>query len=605
MPILLAHCGVANLRGGHVGVDIFFVISGYLITAIIERELDHGEFRLRDFYQRRIVRILPALLAMLAVVTAVGCFVLFPNPLRDLGASLSGTAAFGSNIYFYLNSYYFARASDVEPLIHTWSLAVEEQFYVLYPLLLIAMRKLPRARRIAVLVVLAAGSLVIGGVWSAIDPNAGFYLLPGRIWELLVGALVAMGVYPRIAAAWLRSVLCWLAIGAILASVVVIRSSWPFPVPFALPVVGSTAVLLAYAPGTMVGAVLSLKPLRWIGLISYSLYLWHRPIIAFYLTGRSWELGPRETILLLTLSFIAATLSYYLIERPALRRWRSPRSLVPHAFAALAITGFVALGLIIAGNASRIRKLPPEVARVASYSGFDSTPAGKAQYATGTCFALPYAEPYDPGCLKPSVARGNVMLVGDSHAAQLSQALRRAIAPMHLMQATAAGCRPTLNPNGLRSCRAISLSALEHTDLRPVSAVVLAGRWFDADKAPLVDTIQNLRQRGVRQVIVLGPMVEYQSDMPDLLGRAMLANDLGRMAGLREADRLTLDLELGPLVTQAGGIYLSHFEMECPRGQCRLFTADGAPMHIDQSHFTPQAAIPVAQRIAEVIAQGR
>lgn len=603
LPILLLHSGVSVLRGGHVGVDIFFVISGYLITAIVEREIAAGSFSLSAFYRRRIVRLLPALATMLAIVLIAGCFILFPSSLRDLGQSLAATVAFGSNIYFYATSDYFAQSSDLKPLVHTWSLAVEEQFYLLYPLLLMALYRAGPRAKIAVLAALGVASFAIGAWFAMTELTAGFYLLPARIWELVIGGLVALGAYPKITSARLREVICWFALALIVAGMLLIRPTWPFPVPFALAPAGGAALLLAYAPGTYVAYLLSLKPLRWIGLISYSLYLWHRPIIAFYLTGRSWVITPSDTATLIAMSFVAAILSYLLVERPALRRWRSGSGWTVHIVALTGIATFAAAGLIIANKAERMRDLPPPVAHVAVYLGFDRTPAGRAQYSTDTCFALPYGKPHDPACLVPAVGTSNVLLVGDSHAAQLSEALRRSLGATHLMQATAAGCRPLLVTIGLDSCHQLVLKALDQSNLSSVSAVVLAGRWFDDDAPNLGETVSALRQRGVAKVIVVGPMIEYEGEMPDLLGRAMLAHDLPAMAGLRVADRQPLDAKLRPIVAQAGGQYVSHFDIECPRGVCSLLTPDGAPIHVDQAHLSPQAARPVADQIARELAR--
>lgn len=407
--------------------------------------------------------------------------------------------------------------------------------------------------------------------------------------------------YPRVRSALLRELVCWAALAAIVASAVLVRPNWPFPVPFAIPPAGGAALLIAYAPRTRVASLLSLAPLRWVGLISYSLYLWHRPIIATYLHGRSWETSTADTAILLGLSFGTAILSYALIERPALRRWRKGQDHGPLVAGGLALVATVVVGLAIAAAADRLRPLPPPVARVVGFLGFDRTPAGRDQYLTGTCFALPYGKPYDPACLAPTPGRDNVMLVGDSHAGQLSQALRARLAPAHLMQATAAGCRPLLVTQGFGPCREVHLLALERTDLRPVSAVVLAGRWFDADLPGLADTIRALKARGVARVVVVGPVVEYQADFPELLGTAMLTGDVSRLPEQRLEDRPVLDARMRPLVAAAGGIYVSHFEVECPNGACRLFTPSGDPVHIDQSHLTPEGAAPVADRIARAL----
>jgi len=601
LPILLLHCGVTGLRGGFVGVDIFFVISGYLITAIVEREIAAGVFSLTGFYRRRIVRILPALIAMMAIVLTLGCAILFPVTLRDLGRSVAATAAFGSNIYLYATGdYYFAKASDMKPMVHTWSLAVEEQFYVLYPLLLLAMRRLERGAIVGALIAVATVSLSIGAYLAITDPVANFYLLPSRIWELLAGGLVAMGAYPRLDNRAWREVVCWLALGAIMASIVVVKATWPFPVPLATPCVLGAALLIAYAPGTRVALLLSWTPLRWVGMISYSLYLWHRPIIAYYLLGRSVVMTPRDTVILLALSFAAALLSYTLVERPALRRWRTGKGLAPHAWALMGLSAIAATGLIVAARAEHVRTLPPAVARVVSYLGFDQTPAGVAQYRTGTCFGLPFGKPYNPSCLVADRHRANVLLAGDSYAAQLSQTLRGAIAPAHLMQATAAGCRPVIHFNGEQRCQDLSRLSLQETDLSHVSAVVLAGRWFDVDVVPLAGTIRSLRARGVR-VVVVGPSIEYDADMPDLLGRAMLAGDLTRLPKALVADRPGLDRKIGMAARQAGAAYVSHYPIECPGGPCRLVTPDGAPIHVDHAHLSPEAAIPVTNAVIQAL----
>lgn len=598
LPILLLHCGVTQLRGGFIGVDIFFVISGYLITGIIHRDVSAGNFSLGRFYRRRIVRILPALAFMAAIVLAIGCILLLPTSLRDLGRSLAATSVFGSNIYFYATGDYFAQASDMKPLIHTWSLAVEEQFYVFYPLLLLGLRKLDRSSLAKVLAGLAVLSFLIGGWCAANAATAGYFLLPSRIWELLLGGLVALEWYPRIREGWVRSALCLVALAGIIVCAAVTGSGWPFPVPFALPPVAGAAFLLAYAPGTGAARLLSSPVLRGVGLLSYSLYLWHRPIIAFYLVDRAVTLDWTDTAILLAMIFAVAFLSYWLVERPTLRRWRNGSGPVPHILALTGIAAFASAGLLVAANAHAIRPLPARVAFVASFMGFEASSAGKAQFGTDSCFVIPTGKDYDPRCLRPEPARPNVLLVGDSHAAQLSQALRQAIAPAHLLQATAAGCRPLLVGKGLRRCRAIVENAFHATDFAQVRTVILAGRWFTEDISPLSDTVRFLKAKGVT-VIVVGPVVEYDADVPEILARAMIDGQPDRIAALRLPDREELDRQLAPVIRAAGGQYVSYRPLECPEGRCRLFTSTGAPLHMDHSHVTPQIAEEMATAIVK------
>lgn len=605
LPILLLHCGLTFVKGGFVGVDVFFVISGYLITEIITREIAQGHFSLLGFYQRRAVRILPALGLMIAATLVAGCWLLLPISLQDLGKSAAASSLFGSNIYFYLTSGYFAQKAELQPLIHTWSLAVEEQFYLFYPLLLLALRSAERRVLIRTLGAIAIASFLIGGWFAARDPNGGYFLLPSRAWELMLGALVALRCYPRIESARWRSTLCVFALVTILVCAIRIGATWPFPVPFALPPVIGAAVLLAYLPGTAPARLLETRPLRAIGRLSYSLYLWHRPIIAFYMIDRPATLSFTDSAILLTMSFTAATLSYWLVERPALRRWRgvrdlsvpsgSPIRLVATAFAGIAC--FAVAGVVIAGAAWQIVALPPAVVKVAAYQGFDSTPAGRAQFDLDHCFVIPTGRAYDPTCLVPATDRPNVMLVGDSHAGQLSLALRQAMPGAHLVQATAAGCRPLLEGPGLPGCRAIVNAAYHKVDLRKIGTVVLAGRWYIEDMPALVKTIGYLRARGSR-VVVVGPVVEYDADVPDALARAMLNNDLSHLETLRIADRAPLDVRMRQLIPSTGARYVSWFAIECPNGRCRRFSVTGGPLHMDRTHVTPELAAEMAASIA-------
>ena len=605
LPILLLHSGLAFIKGGFVGVDVFFVISGYLITQIITRELATGHFSLLAFYQRRAVRILPALGVMVAATLVAGCYLLLPISLQDLGKSAAATSLFGSNIYFYLTSGYFAQKAELQPLIHTWSLAVEEQFYVFYPLLLLALRGADRKVLVGICAAIAIVSFLIGGWFAWHDPNGGYFLLPSRAWELMLGALVALGCYPRIESSLRRAMLCALALAAIALCAVRIGATWPFPVPFALPPAAGAAILIAYMPGTLVARLLESRGLRAIGRLSYSLYLWHRPIIAFYMIGRPATLSITDSAILLALSFIAASLSYWLVERPALRRWRSarhpggrsasPKRVVVTALAAIAC--FAVAGLAIANASWQIVALPPAVAKVAAYQSFDSTPAGRAQFDLDRCFVIPTGRPYDPACLVPATDRPNIMLVGDSHAGQLSLALRQAMPAAHLVQATAAGCRPLLEGPGLAACRAIVTAAFRSVDLRKIGTVVLAGRWFSEDMPALVKTIAYLRTHGP-QVVIVGPVVEYDADVPDALARAMLAHDFARLETLRIADRAPLDARMRQLIPPTGAHYVSWFAIECPQGRCRRFSTSGGPLHMDRTHVTPELAAEMATQIA-------
>jgi len=589
LPILLLHCGVTRLRGGFVGVDIFFVISGFLITAIMVRDIAEDRFSITRFYRHRIVRILPALLVMMAVTLVLGCIILLPNQLRDLGRSAAATSAFASNIYFYLTSDYFAAASDAKPLVHTWSLAVEEQFYLLYPLLLWALRGMARQRLAWVIGGMALVSFVAGGWLAIYQPSAGFFLLPARIWELSLGALVALGAVPAVRRGWQRAVLCISAILVIAASCVVVSSAWPFPVPFALPAAVAAAVLIAYGRDGPSARLLGWTPLRAIGLISYPAYLWHRPIIAFYQARHGSTLAPQETVLLLAATLTVAWASYALIERPATRRWRSGTGLMPHGVAIASLAAMGAAGLTIAANADAIRPLPPKLARAASYMGWDATPEGKRQFAADRCFALPTGPAFSPDCLRLSATQPNIALFGDSHGAHFSQALHELMPHANIVQATAAGCRPLLRGKGLAPCRVTMDMAFSTLDFARIDTVILSARWLDFEQPALLATIRWLRAHGTH-VLVIGPSVEYDADLPVLMVRAAREHDPALPERYRLNDRMELDRAMAAPVRAAGATYASAIETECGAEGCRLATADGTPLHFDHSHFTPAGA---------------
>lgn len=604
LPILLLHCGFARLKGGFVGVDIFFVISGYLITGIVQRELGSGTFSFSGFYRRRIVRLLPALVVMLMTTLLLGSALLLPRPLADLGRSAAATGALGSNVYFFATSDYFAASSDGKPLIHTWSLAVEEQFYILYPLLLIWLCKRSDETRRTVLILVSAGSFAAGAWLAAVEPSAGFFLLPARIWELLLGALVATGVFTRFDVnGRLRNLACIAALLVLAVCVFETRSGWPFPVPFAAPVALATALLLAWGETGVSARILSLAPLRLIGLVSYSIYLWHRPIIAYY----QWETGSTldgwEPVALVITCLIVGFVSWYLVEQPAMRAWRNRQGRMVQLTGLATLATIVLTGLAISHWSNAIRPLSPSNRIIASYLGFDTTDAAKAQFGTDRCFTIPTGQPFDSrACLALSATRPNVLLLGDSHAAQLSQGLRQALPSTNLLQATAAGCRPLIDGKGLARCRTVVDNALQGLDLARIDTVILAGRWLDEETPDLLQTISAITSRGPN-VIVVGPMVEYDLDMPALLVRAVETGDPGLPQRFRLREREELDSKLARRVPAAGARYVSVVQNECQAGTCRLLEGS-APLRFDHSHLTPPAARQLAARIADYVSSG-
>ena len=321
IAVVLYHAGVPWFGGGFVGVDVFFVISGFLITSLILHEQAAGAFSLTSFYHRRIRRILPALFVMMAATAAAGWFLLAPGDYMRLGRSIIATAASVSNIQFWLESGYFDTPAAEKPLLHTWSLGVEEQFYLLFPLyLMLIARWLPRWR-LPLTVAICTLSFAIGTVGAFRDPIAAFYLPQARLWELLVGGLLAMGALPALRSQAARSWAGLAGLGLIAGAVVFYSEDMPFPGLGALPpTLGAILVMWSGGSGaSTVARALATRPAVFLGKISYSLYLWHFPLLAFGFYVGLGTLSAVQIAALLALAFVLSLLSWRFVEQPARR----------------------------------------------------------------------------------------------------------------------------------------------------------------------------------------------------------------------------------------------------------------------------------------------
>ncbi|MCB1669760.1 MAG: acyltransferase family protein [Gammaproteobacteria bacterium] len=463
IPVILFHAGFDSFSGGFAGVDIFFVISGYLITTIIVSDLDQGRFTLRRFYERRVRRILPALSVVLGISFLLAWLLLLPVDMRSFSRDLLGVVLFASNFLFWADTDYWGAATELNPLLHTWSLAVEEQFYLVFPLLLMWIwkwqqgnnfRRGPGWRRILPLIifgVLGVGSLVLSEWSTSRAPMAGYFLLPGRAWELLLGAIIALSgsqtsragaVDPiKQIAIPLRELAGLTGLVMILVSILVLDDSVPFPgLRALLPTLGAGLILQFASSETLTGRLLSLRPLVGFGLISYSAYLWHQPLLAFL---RHVSIGAPDTLIIvvtLGVTFLLASLTWLLVELP----FRKGRVLtgVPLFQAALACS----LALIAVGIAGQ-----------KSY-GFINRAAGAEVYlawADKTRINFGLHEICDGRDLDASQCRTSaspeLLIWGDSYAMHLVRGILTANPAAAMVQMTRSACAPFLNVASLQS----------------------------------------------------------------------------------------------------------------------------------------------------------
>lgn len=324
--VLLFHLGFSWIPGGFAGVDIFFVISGYLITSILLRDVVSGEFSFFDFYLRRVKRLLPAALVVMLFSLFAGYFLLDPAAYEDLASSALYASFFSANIYFYLNSGYFDPSSEESPLLHMWSLGVEEQFYIFFPLIVLAFFFLGRRFAFWGLTVLFVASFILCLVMANHDPMFGFYMFPMRAWELGVGCLLAFSTGFSVSKNLRRSMV-FLGLGLVVGALFVLNKELIYPSYWAvIPVLGTALLIHFGREDSLSDAVLGCSAMQFVGKISYSVYLWHWPVIVFFRTYWSGkEVSAKEAVLLFLVSLFLGWLSWRFIEEKFRRSPSSPR----------------------------------------------------------------------------------------------------------------------------------------------------------------------------------------------------------------------------------------------------------------------------------------
>lgn len=327
IPVILFHGGIEWFSGGYVGVDVFFVISGYLITSIILKEKEAGSFTIAGFYERRARRILPALFFVLLACLPFAWFWLLPHELKDFGKSIIAVSLFASNFLFWKESDYFAADAESLPLLHTWSLAVEEQFYVIFPLLMILFWALGKRWLVGIIGLIGLLSLGLTEWGWRHFPEANFYLIPTRAWELMIGSLSAFYLlHKEQPGGTIGQLASFTGLALILYAIFFLDRSMPFPSLYALaPTLGTVLIILFATPATIVYKLLSLRLMVGIGLVSYSAYLWHQPLFVFARIQSVEEPGLWLILVLSIAALVLAYISWRFVERPFRQRRRFTR----------------------------------------------------------------------------------------------------------------------------------------------------------------------------------------------------------------------------------------------------------------------------------------
>lgn len=584
------------LQGGFIGVDAFFVISGFLITRIILEEIAQGRFRLATFYRRRAQRLFPALFSMMAVSTLAAVCILFPNELVDFGTSLAYATFFVANVHFSSGDGYFADATDIVPLLHTWSLSVEEQYYLIFPLIvLLASKRGASAVRITIAALLFLSFGVSLFLMSA-DPSAAFYLFPPRAWELLVGCALGARMVPAIPLPY-REPAAAIALAAFLLCAATYDKDMQFPGWTALVPCAAAAILIHSASfsTTRIASVLSTQPLVYLGLISYSLYLWHWPIIVFYKAAAGHHLSGLEKFLLIGASLAAAHLSWRFIERPF--RQGSLKAANAFSYSAIGAATSCALAAMLLSTNGLASLYSEKTRRFAEFT-YDYHDA----YRSGVCFKNKKKEDarrhVDQACLALDPARPDFLILGDSHAAHYWAGFAREFPEINFLQATAGGCKPTLRSEDINFCREFMDQSIQFLKRVKVDAVILSARWNAESITELEETLIELAPLSPMTVVV-GPIVAYHDHLPRLLARAAYLDNMEVVKSARNGNLRLVDVALADALKPMKGIrYISVIDLLCDASyDCATVDKQGLPLQFDTAHLTDGGAAYIAHEI--------
>lgn len=646
LSILVFHFKIAGLDGGYIGVDVFYVISGYLIGSIILNDIKNNSFSFAEFYRRRIARLYPAYIAMMCVTTLAAFWLFLPREFRDFGKSIVASIFYASNILFFRESGYFDTSASLKPLLHTWSLSIEEQFYLLFPgFAYLAFRSFKVDAIFPLAVIVCLMSFLSGVYQTETDRNAAFYLFPFRAWELLLGVIIATGKLPSVNSRSLANVLSWSGFGMIAIAVGTYTSKTAFPgLAALLPCLG--AFLIIYS-GTrhqpMVNRLLSHPAPVFVGLISYSLYLWHWPLVIFAEYYFSRELSHIETAALIAVTFLLATISWRYVERPFRLPTNVFRRSAASLFSAAALASVVlaGIGYAIYRTDGLPGRLSPETARVAEAAGDFMQDwngcVGKANPHYPGLAHCPIGNPYDADAV--------FLAWGDSHVGAFRKGLEAAAkeSGQQGILVLSGGCPPLF---GIEKDETASTAALDREcaaqnevvkrlleSSKALGSVVLIGRWAYYSEGEGVGIDQHnrikLRRPGAgqktdedqkalftqafletaKQLRDLGKSVYIVEQVPELplyhsqrLGASLRRGSLSYEAALSKlgivdhGDVLKRQDAASRAIERACTLYgaklLKTHLFFCREGRCSA-TLDELPAYFDNNHITGKTSLKI------------
>ncbi|HZS40776.1 MAG TPA: acyltransferase family protein [Polyangia bacterium] len=604
--VVAYHAFPKRVPGGFVGVDVFFVISGYLITGILLRDLAAGEFSLLSFYARRFRRIAPALVTMLLAVWLLGRYTLLADEFEGLGQHILAGATFTSNFLLWKQAGYFDTAAELKPLLHLWSLAIEEQFYLLWPMLLALWyrRRLNIAFLVGGLLALSLGA----NLW-----RTEFYLLPTRFWELLIGCGLAWWeqhspqTAPRFA-----NLKVVIAAAALLAVSFLYDRTQPYPGWRALVPTVAAFLFISAGPTAWINRRVLSNPLAvLIGLISYPLYLWHWPLLSIARLRADTTPSPAIRLAAVALSFVLAWLTWRFIERFAQTRLFQGAAPLRRArgYVTLALSLLAALGAVgwLTSRGALLTAAQKKMAVIAAYATYETE---FSHY--GHCFLQPDEGPerFDEDCYAAS-GGPTVLLWGDSFARHLYPGLREQLGPsVRIARLNASSCLPVLGfaPANRPHCAAANEFAIKQIEILKPQVVVLEGIWFygyqsEGFFAQLDHTMERIKAAGVKRVVIAGELPMWEPTLPKVIQRSYLAR--GEAVPARTAvgvDRRFFDVDKAFAAHFAASDvrFVPMMDRLCDAGGCLALVGDDLSTDLiafDAGHLTTAGSRYVARTL--------
>ncbi|MEB0094391.1 acyltransferase family protein [Pseudomonas sp. CCI1.2] len=603
IAVILFHFNPAWLPGGYAGVDIFFVISGYLITGIIFRGLQKNSFGLITFYTSRARRIIPALAAMCFALLAFGWFYLLPLEYSELGKHVASSLGFFSNFVYWSEAGYFAAGAHEKWLLHTWSLSVEWQFYMIYPIVLLLLSRLVTLNALRWIVL--AGSVLgfLACVYMSFKwPEPAFYLLPARAWELLAGGVACLFPFKLISRS--QRALEAVGVGLMLASFFVLseKDVWPGYLAL-LPVMGTLSVIISARQDSF----MTNNPFsQWTGKLSYSLYLWHWPVVVF-MSYAGYLNDTRSALVGIATSFALGLASFTVIEKSSTEK--KPER--PWKFATVSSLIVLVFAAGAAVKATQGAVTPLRAISISDKARFVQEYADRQNNLYETywlkcdafsAFTQRGQKAIDPSCTQKH-GEGGVFLWGDSHAQALSLGLRTLLpkeTPFY--QVTSAACKPSLTDDtGLQTPPRITCNYSNRTALDSIKAdkpdIVVIAQKDEHDKTHWDEIAARLKSYGVKHVVLMGPLPQWSPSLPSVIAnRHWGANDSHITDAALDRSVMVADRATQSSIDHNAVDFVSLIDKLCVADSCLVrLQGDNSLLQIDSGHLSEKGSIYIVK----------